>query len=35
MADSVFRVTEVVGVISESWEAAPRVAIETAAKSVT
>jgi flavin-binding protein dodecin len=34
MADSVYRVTEVVGVSSESWEAAARVAIETAAKSV-
>jgi flavin-binding protein dodecin len=34
MADSVYRVTEVVGVSSESWEAAARTAIETAAKSV-
>jgi len=34
MSDSVYRVTEVVGVSSESWEAAARVAIETAAKSV-
>ena len=34
MADSVYRVTEVVGVSSESWEAAARVAIETAGKSV-
>jgi flavin-binding protein dodecin len=34
MADSVYRVTEVVGVSSESWEAAARVAVETAAKSV-
>jgi flavin-binding protein dodecin len=34
MADTVYRVTEVVGVSSESWEAAARVAIETAAKSV-
>jgi flavin-binding protein dodecin len=34
MTDSVYRVTEVVGVSSESWEAAARVAIETAAKSV-
>jgi flavin-binding protein dodecin len=34
MADSVYRVTEVVGVSSESWEAAARVAIETAAASV-
>ena len=34
MADSVYRVTEVVGVSRESWEAAARVAIETAARSV-
>jgi flavin-binding protein dodecin len=34
MTDSVYRVTEIVGVSSESWEAAARVAIETAAKSV-
>jgi dodecin len=34
MADSVYRVTEVVGVSSESWEAAARVAVETAAQSV-
>ena len=34
MADGVYRVTEVVGVSSESWEAAARVAVETAAKSV-
>lgn len=34
MADSVYRVTEVVGVSSESWEAAARLAVETAAKSV-
>ena len=34
MTDSVYRVTEVVGVSSESWEAAARVAVETAAKSV-
>ena len=34
MADSVYRVTEVVGVSSESWEAAARVAVETAARSV-
>jgi flavin-binding protein dodecin len=34
MADSVYRVTEVVGVSSESWEAAARVAVETSAKSV-
>jgi hypothetical protein len=34
MTDSVYRVTEVVGVSSESWEQAARVAVETAAKSV-
>lgn len=34
MTESVYRVTEVVGVSSESWEAAARVAIQTAAKSV-
>ncbi len=34
MADSVYRVTEIVGVSSESWEAAAKVAVETAAKSV-
>jgi flavin-binding protein dodecin len=34
MADSVYRVTEVIGVSSESWEAAARSAIETASKTV-
>ena len=34
MADSVYRVTEVIGVSSESWEAAASTAVETAAKSV-
>ena len=34
MAESVYRVTEVIGVSSESWEAAARSAVETAAKSV-
>ena len=34
MADGVYRVTEVVGVSSESWEAAARVAVETATQSV-
>jgi flavin-binding protein dodecin len=34
MAESVYRVTEVVGVSSESWEAAARVAVETAAQTV-
>jgi dodecin len=34
MADSVYRVTEVIGVSDESWEAAARNAVETAAGSV-
>jgi dodecin len=34
MEDSVYRVTEVIGVSAESWEAAARNAIETAAKTV-
>ncbi|HEY2654112.1 MAG TPA: dodecin family protein [Solirubrobacteraceae bacterium] len=34
MADSVYRVTELIGVSSESWEAAARNAVETAAKTV-
>lgn len=34
MADSVYRVTEVIGVSSESWEAATRNAIEVAGKSL-
>ncbi len=34
MADSVYRVTEVIGVSGESWEAAARTAVATAAKSV-
>ena len=34
MAGSVYRVTEVIGTSSESWEAAARNAVETAAKSV-
>ena len=34
MADGVYRVTEVIGVSSESWEAAARVAVETAGQSV-
>ncbi|TML99676.1 MAG: dodecin domain-containing protein [Actinobacteria bacterium] len=32
--DSVYRVTEVIGVSSESWAAAAKNAVETAAKSV-
>jgi flavin-binding protein dodecin len=34
MAESVYRVTEVIGVSSESWEAAAKRAVETAAKTV-
>ena len=34
MADSVYRVTEVIGSSSESWEAAASQAVETAAQSV-
>ena len=34
MADSVYRVTEVIGTSSESWEAAARNAVQTAGKSV-
>jgi len=34
MADGVYRVTEVIGTSSESWEAAARSAVETAAKTV-
>ena len=34
MADSVYRVTEVIGVSSESWEAAARNAVATAANTV-
>jgi flavin-binding protein dodecin len=34
MAESVYRVTEVIGVSSESWEKAARNAVETAAKTV-
>jgi flavin-binding protein dodecin len=34
MADSVYRVTEVIGASTESWEAAARNAVETAGKSV-
>jgi flavin-binding protein dodecin len=34
MTDSVYRVTEVIGTSSESWEAAARNAVETAAKTV-
>jgi flavin-binding protein dodecin len=34
MGDSVYRVTEIIGVSGESWEAAARNAVETAAKTV-
>jgi dodecin len=34
MAESVYRVTELIGVSSESWEAAARNAIEVAAKTL-
>ena len=34
MADGVYRVTEVIGTSGESWEAAARAAVETAAKTV-
>lgn len=34
MSDSVYRVTEVIGVSSESWEAAARAAVETAGGSI-
>ena len=34
MSDSVYRVTEVIGTSSDSWEAAARNAVATAAKSI-
>ena len=34
MAESVYRVTEVIGVSDESWEAAARSAVQTAANTV-
>ena len=34
MPDTVYRVTEVIGTSSESWEAAARTAVETAARTV-
>ena len=34
MADAVYRVTEVIGTSGESWEAAARNAVATAAKTV-
>jgi len=34
MADSVYRVTEVIGVSTESWEAAARAAVQTAGNTI-
>jgi flavin-binding protein dodecin len=34
MPDSVYRVTELIGTSSQSWEAAARTAVETAAKTL-
>ena len=34
MTESVYRVTEVIGVSTDSWEAAARSAVETAARTV-
>ncbi len=34
MADSVYRVTELIGTSSQSWEAAAKVAVETASKTL-
>lgn len=34
MASSIYRVTEVVGTSTDSWEAAARAAVETAARTV-
>jgi dodecin len=34
MTNSVYRVTEIIGTSSESWEAAARSAVETAARTV-
>lgn len=34
MADSVYRVTEIVGTSNESWEAAARTAVETASRTL-
>lgn len=34
MAESIYRVTEVIGTSSESWEAAAKNAVETAAKTL-
>ena len=34
MSDSVYRVTEVIGISPDSWEAAARTAVQTAANTV-
>ena len=34
MADAVYRVTEVIGVSTESWEAAARNAVQTAGRTI-
>ena len=34
MADSVYRVTELIGTSNQSWEAAARLAVETASKTL-
>lgn len=34
MAESVYRVTQVIGTSTDSWEAAARAAVETAARTV-
>ena len=34
MSDSVYRVTEVIGASTESWESAARSAVETAAETI-
>jgi hypothetical protein len=34
MADSVYRVTELIGTSSQSWESAAKTAVETAAKTL-
>jgi len=34
MSESVYRVTEVIGVSTDSWEAAARSAVETAARTI-
>jgi flavin-binding protein dodecin len=34
MADSVYRVTQVIGTSTESWAAAARTAVETAARTI-